>query len=280
MAPFKTKRAALVITTYNEPNPLGLCLLSLSVQTSSDFDIYIADDGSSDETRHKIESMRRFFSGITVQHVWHPDSGYTKPKINNEVFRQLADYPVTICIDGDTFVHPRFVEDHIRQHGVERRLLFMGRRVDLGPEITRTVNDGNVLDIARGLSLPLFLSGLKRDTPTAFRALRIESPTLRRIFGRDDVPDLLGSNFSISTALLYEVNGYDETSTAYWGEDGDLYIRVRNSGAVICGSKSLAIQYHLHHPRRVPSPENQAIYRERLRDRTYVRCRDGIVKGN
>jgi hypothetical protein len=92
------------------------------------------------------------------------------------------------------------------------------------------------------------------------------------------VRDLIGSNFSISSETLYRVNGYDENFKEYWGEDGDLFIRVRNSGATIAGSKALAIQYHLDHKR----PEIRAgaveAYEAALKRTDLISCRDGIEK--
>jgi hypothetical protein len=100
---------------------------------------------------------------------------------------------------------------------------------------------------------------------------------LRRILGRDKVPDLLGSNFSISNRLLRRVNGYNEEYKHYWGEDGDLFVRVRNSGAEIIGSRSLAVQYHLFHKMLMPDPVAVKNYYEvLLHNKEYARCDQGI----
>ena len=152
----------------------------------------------------------------------------------------------------------------------------MGRRVDLGPSVSRKVTEDNVLKFNRGLGWKLFYSWLKRDTPNLFRALRIPWRWARAVFGRDKVPDLLGSNFSVTTKLLFEVNGYNEDYRSYWGEDGDLFIRLRNSGAKLVGSKSMAVQFHLDHPRLSPDLEHQCSYQVLLADRNYKRCVNGI----
>lgn len=268
--------AALVVTTYNNPRVLGICLKSLSNQSSKDFDVFIADDGSTDETKRKIESLRPAL-GRPLQHFWHPDTGYNKSKINNTVFRELGAYRVVICIDHDVIAHRRFIEDHLAAHAGEERLCFMGRRVDLGPALSARIDEGNVLDFNRGLRPELLWSGIQRDSVNVLRAIRIGNPWLRRLLKRDSVPDLLGSNFSVSRELLFEVNGYNEDYRAYWGEDGDLFVRLRNSGAKLTGSKSLAIQFHLHHPRLEPSAEHQRRYAEILADPTYRRCEHGIA---
>ena len=172
----------------------------------------------------------------------------------------------------------RFVEDHLFIHEKSPNTLFMGRRAELGPEISKSLTEENVQEFNHGFPIGLLISGLKGDTQNLGRGLRVANPWLQHALGRDRVPDLLGSNFSISRELLFRVNGYNEDFQSYWGEDGDLFVRVRNSGATLIGLKAFAVQYHLDHPRLEPNREAQARYLELLADRTYVRCRNGIVK--
>ena len=270
-------KAAVVVTTYNNPRTLGICLKSLTNQTCRDFDVFIADDGSKEETRAKIERLRTLFS-CRVEHFWHPDTGYRKSVINNEVFRQLADYPVTICVDHDVIAERHFIEDHLAIHQRYPNACFMGRRVDLGPWISARITEENVTQFNQGFSTMLLLSALKGETKSPMRAFRISSPYLQQFLKRDRVPDLLGSNFSVATRLLYQVNGYNEDYKSYWGEDGDLFIRVRNSGAKLVGLKGFAVQYHLDHPRLEPDAESQARYQSLLQDRSYQWCSNGITK--
>jgi hypothetical protein len=75
---------------------------------------------------------------------------------------------------------------------------------------------------------------------------------------------------------LYEVNGFNEELRAYWGEDGDLFVRLRNAGARIVGRKGFAIQYHLFHPRLQQTIAQERRYAEILRDPAYRRCARGI----
>lgn len=278
-------KSALNITTYNNPKVLALCLESLRHQSRTDFEIFISDDGSKEETRRLIDEFRAR-SGMVVHHIWHPDDGYKKSKINNQTFSKIdpAVFPVVICIDHDVICHRDFVRDHVAIHEDlaqqgQNRVMFMGRRIDLGPMVTDSLSIADVENFQQGVSWKLLRSWISGDTRLLQRAMRVTSPGLIRLLGRDRVDDLLGSNFSISTGLLLEVNGYNEDYVAYWGEDGDLFVRVRNSGATLIGRKGYAIQYHLNHKRLEPSVENQARYQELLKDRTYVRCKNGIKKG-
>jgi glycosyltransferase involved in cell wall biosynthesis len=273
---------AVVITTYNNPKSLELCIRSFQNQTHTNFEVFIADDGSGDETRDLIARLKRECA-FQIYHVWHPDNGYQKAKINNKVFGQInpAIYPVILCVDHDVVVHYRFVEDHYLAHQREHfaPLMFMGRRVDLSPELTAQLTSENVHEFNRGLSLPLIQSALRGETKNVLRSWRLDAPSwVNRLMKRDRVYDLLGSNYSITTSVMHQVNGYNEDFRSYWGEDGDLFVRVRNSGVKLYGIIGFAVQWHLYHKRLVETPEHIAKYEELLKDREYKRCRNGIRK--
>lgn len=270
-------RTAVVITTYNNPRLLGICLKSLTLQTEKNFDIFIADDGSTDETRQKITSFHGRLPGL-LEHVWHEDKGYRKSEINNLAFKRLSAYDVVICIDHDVLLNRHFVEDHVGQHRYQKNLLFMGRRVDLGPDLSAQISEDNVSSFNDGINRALLRSQFQEDSKNVFRAVRLTPIWLQRLLKRDQVHDLLGSNFSISRELLFRVNGFNEELKSYWGEDGDLFIRARNSGAVIRGSKSIAIQLHVWHKRLEPTKEHVEHYQKLLESRDYKRCSKGIFK--
>ena len=49
----------VLLATYNWPQALGLSLQSLRTQTDLNFEIVIVDDGSKEETRHKIFEFQK-----------------------------------------------------------------------------------------------------------------------------------------------------------------------------------------------------------------------------
>ena len=218
-----------------------------------------------------------------IYHFWHPDQGYQKAKINNTVFKQIDPqrYPVLICIDHDVILHPRFVEDHFREHAKDqfKPLLFMGRRVDLSEQLTAQLTVDNVNGFTSRLSLKLLKSILKKETKHGLRSLRIDLPPFfSTLFKRDRVYDLLGSNYSIQTQALLDVNGYNEDYRSYWGEDGDLFVRVRNSRIPIRGKIGYAVQWHLYHQRLEETQAHVEQYQRLLLDTQYCRCKNGITK--
>lgn len=282
MTDFKKKTIAVVITTYNNPRSLELCLLSLKSQSTLNFEIFIADDGSNDETRDLMLRMKKVMP-VQIYHYWHPDVGYRKARINNNVFRELdpARYPVVICLDHDVILHPKFVEDHYTAHSKNNfePLLFMGRRVDLSPELSREITPENLQSHVKGLSAKLIFSAMKGQTKNVLRSFRLSGPRwLLRMLKRDRVFDLLGSNYSISTRTLIDVNGYNEDFKNYWGEDGDLFVRLRNLGIKRDGLIGYAVQWHLFHKRLEETSEYVATYQALLKNSTYTVCSNGIRK--
>jgi glycosyltransferase involved in cell wall biosynthesis len=276
------KPVAVVITTYNNPRSLELCLLSFLNQTDQNFEVYIADDGSKDDTRDLILRVKRE-CWFPIYHIWQPDEGYRKAKINNTVFRQIdpAKFPVVICVDHDVVVHRYFVEDHYQAHQTEsfRPLMFMGRRVDLDAKLTAMLNPENINLFNLGLNRSLILSALAGQTKSVMRSVRLNGPSwLLKLLKRDRVYDLLGSNYSISTQTLIDVNGYNEDFKSYWGEDGDLFVRVRNLGVKQYGLIGYAVQWHLYHKRLDETKEHVEAYRALLKNTDYKVCKNGLKK--
>lgn len=261
---------SVIVTSYNQARTLRFLRASLERQTFTDFEVIIADDGSSDET----ETLCREKWTCPVSFVTQPDEGYRKSRIVNEgVRRSRADY--LIFLDADVILEQHFLQDHwsLRQSGA----FVCGRRVDLGPDFSRTIS---AMDVKAGkfdrLRPALLLSALRKDTQGLKRGLRLADFRLRKLLGYDRSLDLLGSNFGIWKADLLAVNGFNESMESYWGEDGDLFVRLRNLGKKSIGAKSMCIQYHVYHHRRTPTPDNVQWYRERLKDTVYRWAEKGI----
>ena len=70
-------KLSVIITTYNAPAWLQKVLWGYEAQTFRDFEMVIADDGSTDETRSLIDRMRKAVA-YPVQHIWHADEGFRK----------------------------------------------------------------------------------------------------------------------------------------------------------------------------------------------------------
>lgn len=267
-------KASLICTTYNQPIDLDLYLQCLRRQTATGFQIVIADDGSADDTRIVINRHRTEWAGDRLVHAWHEDVGYRKAKIVNDAVR-LSRGDWLIFTDSDHLVEPHFVQDHFSQR--TKRSIFMGRRVDLGQEVSEWIRLNPEKLFTWEFRLRVLHSAWS-ETPSrnVHRSIRIANSALSKLLRCQKVPDLLGSNFSIDRDLLFEVNGFNEESEHYWGEDGDLFSRVSHVGARIHGRKNYAVQLHLWHPLRQPKPNAEAAYHAMLEDRSYRECARGL----
>ena len=66
---------SLIISTYNWPRALYLCLDSVMQQTVMPSEIIIADDGSGIATRDVVRHFEAV-SPVPVRHIWHEDDGF------------------------------------------------------------------------------------------------------------------------------------------------------------------------------------------------------------
>ncbi|MCH7503806.1 MAG: glycosyltransferase [Proteobacteria bacterium] len=263
-------KVSVVVCTYNAPELLDLVFYGMSRQSHSPDEMFVADDGSTDDTRRLIASWAERLS-FPVDHVWHVDHGYRKTRIVNEAVRRSSGDHL-IFLDGDTIPHSRWVEDHaLAADGLR---VLCGRRVRLGPEITSQITREWVLE-GRLESLwgPVPRSWLRRDTKRFLLGIRLAAGLARMFHPR--ARKLMGVNFSLPKAVFEAVNGYDESYSRAWREDYDLDLRLQRAGYPYYALLNRAIVYHLDHPQREFSPEIEAIHGEHERA-SDVRCAIGL----
>ena len=107
--------ASVIFTTYNHPKWLEKTLWGFSTQSFRDFEIIVADDGSGQETRDVIESLKPQID-IPIQHIWQEDDGFQKCRIlNKAIVASQGEY--LIFTDGDCIPHPDFVRNHSQNPG-------------------------------------------------------------------------------------------------------------------------------------------------------------------
>src|SRR5512134_3224283 len=126
---------AVIVTTYNRPDALDAVLQGFSAQDGHDFELIVADDGSTDDTRRLVE-RRAHSTPFPLKHVWQEDRGFRAAAIRNRALAATrADY--VIFTDGDCVPSRHFVAAHRRLAEPSRYLA--GNRVMLSARLTEQV---------------------------------------------------------------------------------------------------------------------------------------------
>lgn len=272
-------RTELIVSTYESPRALKLCLASVVRQTVLPDSICIADDGSGPETKAAVDAFAAAHPELGVRHVWHEDRGFEKNAIlNRAIASSTAEF--LVFIDGDVLVRPDFISRHLTLARQDR--WSSGSLIRLDAAATAAVTEelvasGRVFDrnwLRAHRAIDRFGTWLKtRPLPAPMLAALDVATPVQKAWG--------GANSSAFRAALIAVNGFDE-SMKYGGEDKELGVRLTNSGVRGQHLRYTASVVHLDHPRGYADPvairANKARVREARRsNKTWTP--DGIVKG-
>jgi len=246
-------KTAVIVTTYNRPDALRAVLEAYLVQDRQDFELLVADDGSTDETRQLVAE---YTARATFQllHVWQEDRGFRPGAARNRALAATdADY--VIFTDGDCVPSADFVRRHVTL--AEPGHFLGGNRILLSEPFT-----------CRALKQQLSLHGwsaaawglawLRRDINRLLPLLRLPDGAFRRRHPAQ-WEGIKSCNFSAWRADLQRVNGFDEAYSGWGLEDSDLVIRLLHAGVKHKSARCATPLFHLWHRENDRSllPENQ-----------------------
>lgn len=243
------KGCSLIISTYNWPSALNLCLQSVLQQSVLPDEVIIADDGSTDDTRQLISSFIRK-SPIPIIHVWQADEGFQLAKIRNRAIAKAA-YSYIIQIDGDLILHRHFIKDHL--HVSTQGSFVTGSRVLLSPSTSKALLENNSIDI------DFYNTGSKnRFNKLRSSLLRQFLSTRYKVSGKNRFY-VKGCNMAFWKKDLIKVNGYNEKLTGWGREDSELAVRLLNVGINKKFLKMGGITFHIYHKEACRERELQNI---------------------
>lgn len=240
---------SVIFTTYNSTAWLEKVLWGYQFQQHQQFEIIVADDGSTEETADLINRWRSE-TGIPIRHVWHEDKGFRKCRILNKSILQ-AQFPYVVFTDGDCIPRSDFLAEHVvcAEQGYYLSGSYFKLPMTTSEAITRE-------DVAAGRCFELEwlkANGLK---PGRKHRKLNTSKTMANWLNRltPTSCNLKGSNASAWHADLLRVNGFDERMQ-WGGLDRELGVRLKNAGVKPRHVRYNAICVHLDHSRGYADPE-------------------------
>lgn len=243
-------KVSVIISTYNAEEWLQKVLIGYSVQTETDFEIIVADDGSTAKTKEVIALFSTKFKH-PIQHIWHEDMGFRKCKIlNDAIVASKSEY--LIFTDGDCIPRNDFIKQHL--HFKEEGYFLSGGYFKLPMSISTAISwddiqNQNCFKITwlkkRGLKMSFKVSKLTSFRPFAL-FMNWLTPTKRSWNGHNS------SGFKTD---ILSINGFNELMD-YGGEDREMGERLFNLGLLSKQIRYSAICVHLDHERSYSKPEN------------------------
>lgn len=259
-------RVSVILSTYNSPDWLAKVLWGYANQTHREFEVVIADDGSTDATKKRIEELRQE-TNLTIQHVWHPDRGFRKCTILNRAI-EAANGDYLIFSDGDCIPRADFVATHVALAAPNRFL--SGGLYRLPMQLSHQIKS---LDISTGRFAKT--SWLRKNGVAAnLKLLKlVQNRALATLLDKTTFTRATwnGHNASTWKADLVAVNGFDERME-YGAEDRELGERLIHRGLKPLRIRHRAVVMHLDHSRGYVNDaawkKNREIWAETLRTHT------------
>jgi glycosyltransferase involved in cell wall biosynthesis len=232
----------LIVSTYNRPDFLRLVLDGIATQQDHNFELMLADDGSTDETSSCIETFCKQ-NAIQTQHIWHEDEGFRKSVILNKAIAASKNQYI-VFLDGDCIPLQNFIKHH---RSLARKNRIVGcSRILFDQTITRHLLDNDLKPHEWSFYefLKLRISGhLNRIVPLIPLHLGLLRSRARRKWQH-----VRGCNFGIYKDDLIAIGGFDESFTGWGYEDSELAARAINNGCFVRKGDNKATVLHLWHP--------------------------------
>lgn len=237
-------KTAVIVTTYNRPDALAAVLEGYCAQRDREFELLVADDGSTEETATVVRDFVRR-AGFPLLHVWQEDQGCRPAAIRNRAIASTqADY--IIFTDGDCIPSRRFVGTH---KALAEPGFFLGaNRLLLAAELTNRVLRGRI-PIHDWTLFRWVQCWVRRDVNRIAPLLALPNGSFRK-WAPNRWKGIKTCNLSVWRGDLIRVNGLDESNQGWALEDSDLVIRLLHAGVKHKNARFAAPVFHLWHPER------------------------------
>lgn len=273
------KKISIVISTYNDPKYLKLVLDSVISQQGiavSEFEIIIADDGSTVETEKLITDYKQK-SIFNIKHVWHEDLDFRKSMIlNKAVAESTGEY--LVFIDGDCVIPVNFIATQLKLR--ENGWFIAGNRVLLSEKFTKSILYSQDIGFKDWSSINWLIAKLTGKTNKLLHWVLLATDATWRKKRANNWKYPKGCNIAVARSDYIAVNGYDESFIGWGHEDSDFFVRLLHSGIKIKDGRFAVPVYHLWHKTndRSRASLNWDKFNNHLNDIDCVQITDGIDK--
>ncbi|MDY5721516.1 MAG: glycosyltransferase family 2 protein [Succinivibrio sp.] len=265
---------SVIISTYNRPKALELILKSFNYQTDKDFEVIVADDGSTSDTRHMVKRMM-MDSNFPITYVTQEDKGFRLARIRNlAATKAQGDY--LVFLDGDCVPRKNFIQMH--RMLAQKNTIVAGNRILLSEDFTKEI-EGQFKDICTYSFIKWFSLYLKGSIKRLHPLI-----TIPFNFGRNlgsKWKKVRGCNFALYKEDYIKVNGCDSDFEGWGYEDSDLAIRLIHAGLSVKSGRFATATFHLFHQENDRSKEQDNLKRlqERIKS-SIIEAQNGIKQLN
>lgn len=269
----------VIISVYKDTVSLDLILEALARQSMLPNEVIISEDCDSEEMLSYVEIAKTKYTTLNLKHLSQEDLGWRKNRALNRAVMS-AENEYLIFIDGDCIPFNGFVENHVMK--AQKNTVLAGKRVELGPEITKKIYEGNfsVERLTKNYFFYMF-SLIKDKTRHLEDIIYIPYNSIFALLTNKSPRSLIGCNWSAFKSDIIKINGFNEDYILpSVGEDTDLVWRFNGLGIELKSCRYNANMIHLYHEKRFNpniQKSNKAIMAENQKMRQYI-CINGIIK--
>lgn len=258
-------KISVIVSTYNWPTALDAVLSALVRQEDDNFEIIIADDGSTFETKDVVNKYKKL-TKIPIQHVWQEDKGFRAAEIRNKA-AQIADGQYLLFLDGDCMPTPGWI--HLNRCLAEPRWIVQGQRILLNEKFSQAIlAEVSSHSFSPTLKQAIHLS-LQNKINRWWPLLHLPLGITRKVKPKN-WKIIRTCNLGVWKSDFMKIHGFDESFVGWGHEDADLAVRLINSGVRTKIGAFSSVVFHLWHrlASRTNASKNLSIVLERAHDGT------------
>lgn len=251
---------SVVVTTYNRSDALLLVLDGLAAQSDPNFEVIVADDGSTTEHVDAIVDSG-VARALSLTHVWHPDVGFTASRARNRgVAASRGDF--ILFLDGDCVPEIDFIAQHRKL--AQRGFFTNGSRVLLSETFTGRVVRSRKAVFGQSVGYWLWQRALRHTNKLTGLVRLRDGP--RRVERGLNWIGIRSCNLGVWRADFERVDGFDESFVGWGHEDADLVVRLTHAGVARKNGYCATEVFHLWHQEaaRAQASKNSEIVAERV----------------